>query len=85
MEFTNLFDDHPCLRDRLKAMGIEPKKALRVALEQRGTPTSVLIPGWDRIEKEMSERLMLPYRERRAALLDAYKVIKAVDRASGNI
>ena len=84
MEFTNLFDDHPCLRDRLKAMGIEPKKALRVALEQRGTPTSVLIPGWDRIEKEMSERLMLPYRERRAALLDAYKVIKAVDRAGGN-
>ncbi len=80
MQGGGLFDSHPSLHKRLKAVGVVPKRALKVALDQQGTPASELIPGWERIEKDLSERLMGPYRAHREALRDAYKVIKAVDR-----
>src|SRR5262249_61990352 len=75
-ERTKLLDSHPCLAKRLAAIGVQPKRALKVALDQRGTPASELISNWDEIEKDLSERLLEPFRERRQALLEAQQVIK---------
>jgi hypothetical protein len=41
-----LFDTHPGRRDRLRALGVKPKKALRAALPQSGPPAGDLIPNW---------------------------------------
>jgi Zn-dependent protease with chaperone function len=60
---TEILDSHPCLKARLKAMGVSSKKALKLALDQTGEPVSALIPQWERIEEELSNKLLGPYRE----------------------
>lgn len=62
-ERTGLFDSHPCLKDRLKAMGVKPKEALRLALDRNSPPARELIDDWNRVEAELSELLVAPYRE----------------------
>jgi Zn-dependent protease with chaperone function len=62
-ENTGVFDSHPSLKDRLKAMGVSSKKALKLALDQTGEPVSTLIPQWARIEERLSDQLIGPYRE----------------------
>jgi Zn-dependent protease with chaperone function len=62
-ETTGVFDSHPSLKDRLRAMGVSSKKALKLALDQTGEPVSTLIPQWDKIEEQLSNRLIGPYRE----------------------
>jgi Zn-dependent protease with chaperone function len=60
---TELFDSHPTLKDRLAAMGVSPKKALRLVLHQKGPPAHELIPGWTMVETMLAETLVEPYRE----------------------
>jgi Zn-dependent protease with chaperone function len=55
---TSLFDTHPCLKERLAAIGVSPRKALQLALEQSGAPVRDLFPDWERIEKELTRRLI---------------------------
>src|SRR5262245_49358055 len=54
------------LRDRLKAIGISPRRAVDLALSLSNDSNQAackLVPSWDRIEKELSDRLVAPYRE----------------------
>ena len=60
---TESFDSHPALRDRLKAMGVPPRKALKLALDQAGPPARDLVPSWPAIERKLTERLIALYRE----------------------
>jgi Zn-dependent protease with chaperone function len=60
---TEPFNSHPCLKDRLAAMRVSPKRALRLALEQRGAPARDLFENWEGIEHELTERLLIPYRQ----------------------
>jgi hypothetical protein len=62
-ETTGLFDSHPCLKERLKAMGVSAKEALRLALDTASPPARELIDDWDRVEAELSDLLVAPYRE----------------------
>lgn len=57
---TGLFDSHPCLRDRLSAIGVSPKKALGLAakLQPGETDPSEFIEGWDAIDESMSAFLV---------------------------
>jgi Zn-dependent protease with chaperone function len=55
---TEPFDSHPCLRQRLAAMKISARKALKMALDQSGQPASELILGWDEIEKIMTAEII---------------------------
>jgi Zn-dependent protease with chaperone function len=59
---TGRFDSHPALRERLAAMGVSAADALALALDQPGTPARELFGDWDRLERTLSERLLLPYR-----------------------
>lgn len=60
-EPTGLFDSHPALKDRLKALGVSPRKALKLALDQTGPPARDLFPDWDRIEEQLTTRLISIY------------------------
>jgi hypothetical protein len=57
------FDSHPTLKARLAAIGVSPKKALRLALNQAGPPARDLFEHWETIERTLTERLLIPYRE----------------------
>ncbi len=72
---TGLFDDHPCLAERLKAVGVSSKKALSLALDQTGEPARDLITGWEHIELELSDRLMAPYREYFLAKMEVAQIL----------
>jgi Zn-dependent protease with chaperone function len=60
---TEPFDEHPCLKERLAAMGVSPKKALRLALDQTGQPARDLFENWEKIERILTDRLLVPFRE----------------------
>jgi Zn-dependent protease with chaperone function len=60
---TEAFDTHPSLKARLAAMGISPKKALRLALEQAGPSARELFDNWEAIERKLTDRLLIPFRE----------------------
>lgn len=58
---TRLFDDHPSLVDRLKAIGVEPDEAFAWAWQMEGEPTSELVDTWDELERKLTIRLVAPY------------------------
>src|SRR5262249_2078015 len=43
---TRTSDSHPSLRDRLKAVGVAPKEALRLAMDLSGAPSTELFANW---------------------------------------
>lgn len=60
---TGLFDSHPCLKQRLKAMGISPKKAnLSLLFDKDSPPARDLFVNWEPIEKLLTERIIDVYR-----------------------
>ncbi|HLW65578.1 MAG TPA: M48 family metalloprotease [Gemmataceae bacterium] len=60
---TLALDSHPSLKDRLKALKVSPKNALKYALDQPGPPAADLIPAWPGIERRMTEEIVAEYRE----------------------
>lgn len=54
---TGPFDSHPCLRERLKAVGVPPKEALRLAMDLSGAPSTELFANWPVVEKFLSDRI----------------------------
>lgn len=60
---TKAMDSHPCLRERLKAMGISPKRAIKLMLDQSGPAAKDLFPAWEAIEKVLTEEIVAAYRE----------------------
>jgi len=69
------FDTHPPLRQRLAALGVSPRKALRLALESTGAPARELLPEWDTIEKRLTEQLMLVYHQYEQARREAAQIM----------
>jgi Zn-dependent protease with chaperone function len=60
---TGLFDTHPALRERLKAMGVSAKRALKLIGQQQGPSARDLIPNWPSVEKRLTSELIAVYRE----------------------
>jgi Zn-dependent protease with chaperone function len=72
---TAMFDSHPCLKERLKAMGISPKKALKRAMDLSGTPARDLIADWPALERELTQRLIDLYRLDYAQRMEMAQII----------
>ena len=72
---TGLFQHHPCLKERLAAIGVSPKKALKLALANSGDPVSGLIPDWAAIEQELTNRLIAVFAEQWQAKLEMRQII----------
>jgi Zn-dependent protease with chaperone function len=60
---TEFRDTHPCLKERLKAMGVTTKQALKLIQKQKGPPARDLFPAWTDIEKLLTNQLIALYRE----------------------
>ena len=60
---TKPFDTHPCLKQRLKALGVAPKAALRIAMDLSGAPSTDLFANWPVVEKFLSDRIFNLVRE----------------------
>jgi Zn-dependent protease with chaperone function len=62
---TDLFDSHPCLRERLHAIGVSSQRAMEIArtLEQTGKPATALFVNWSVVEKLLTERVVARVRE----------------------
>jgi Zn-dependent protease with chaperone function len=60
---TGWFDSHPCLKERLKAMGVSPKKALRLAMDWSGEPATDLFANWPVVEKYLTNKIMVIVRK----------------------
>jgi Zn-dependent protease with chaperone function len=72
---TGLLDSHPSLTERLKAVGVPPRRALGLALDQSGEPARDLVVGWERVEVQLSDRLLTPYREYFLAKMEVAQVL----------
>lgn len=72
---TGPFDSHPALRERLKGIGVTPKKALKLALDQQGEPARDLFPDWEELEKKLSERVVDLYREVHLRKMEAGQIL----------
>ncbi len=60
---TNWLDSHPCLKERLSAMGVSPKKALRSAMDMVDESATELFANWPAVEKFLTGRIMEIVRE----------------------
>jgi Zn-dependent protease with chaperone function len=72
---TEHFDSHPCLRDRLKAIGVSPRKALVCALQLGGPPVAERLKAWPGIEKILSRRTMALCREYYQSKMEMAQII----------
>ena len=79
-ERTKLFDTHPCLKERLKAIGVSPKKALRLAMDQSGEPATALFTNWKVVEKFLTDRVMDIVRENYLADQEYAEIVQAIVR-----
>ncbi|MCH7689272.1 MAG: hypothetical protein IH899_21795, partial [Planctomycetes bacterium] len=77
---TELYDTHPCLKDRLKAMGLKKKKAVELAgtLNQSGSPVRDIIPKWEEIESVLSAEILRIYHEVHQAKMEIAQILGAV-------
>jgi Zn-dependent protease with chaperone function len=75
---TRLFDDHPCLKSRLRALDVDPEDALDWALNMNGDPLSYQIRGWQELEKKLTIRVLAPYID----AIEVKKDIAAIFKAS---
>jgi Zn-dependent protease with chaperone function len=72
---TGLFDSHPSLKDRLKAMGISSKQAIQLVLDDEGQPAVELFEDWPAIEMQLTEQLVIAYHEMHEAKLDMAQIL----------
>jgi Zn-dependent protease with chaperone function len=76
---TGMFSSHPSLKQRLKALGISPKRAQRLIPEFSGPSAYELFGSWwPKLEKQLAERLLAPYREAHLAKMAVGEVFSAL-------
>jgi Zn-dependent protease with chaperone function len=77
---TGVFDSHPGLMDRLAAIGVSPKKAKLLTPEMSGPPSDELFDGqWPKLETQLAERLLVPFRDVHLAKMEVGEVVSALD------
>jgi hypothetical protein len=76
---TGIFVSHPSLKQRLQALGVSPKKAQRLIPELLGPAAYKLFGAWwPKLEKQLAERLLAPYREAYLAKMEVGEVFTAL-------
>jgi Zn-dependent protease with chaperone function len=56
-EETAPYATHPCLKDRLRPLGVKAKAVLPLAMNLTGEPATALFANWPAIEKRLSNKL----------------------------
>jgi Zn-dependent protease with chaperone function len=71
-EPTRPLDDHPCLTERLDALGIGYKEALTLLLDQSAPTGSNLIDNWEEIEVKLGKKIGVIYYVRHKELQEMH-------------
>jgi Zn-dependent protease with chaperone function len=80
-EPSGLFESHPGLKDRLAAMGVSPKQALRLTPQLSGPPSHELFDTWwPQLEKRLADLLLAPFREAHIAKMQLGELARAFRR-----
>jgi Zn-dependent protease with chaperone function len=79
-ETTHWDSTHPCLKDRLKALRVSPKKALRLAMDLSGEPATALFANWPVVEKFLTEQIITIVRENYVARQEYGQIVGAIMR-----
>jgi Zn-dependent protease with chaperone function len=77
---TGLFDSHPGLADRLKAIGVSPKKALARAMDLSGDPATALFANWPVVERFLTDQILAIVRHYVAARREHLEILYAIAR-----
>jgi Zn-dependent protease with chaperone function len=77
---TGWFDSHPALKDRLRGMGVSPRQALDLSLDQSGPPSTELFADWDALENILSQDLVSAQLEYQLARQETAQIYRAVFR-----
>ena len=72
---TRLFDTRPVLRDRLAAMGVGRRQALKLKLERTDEPVSRLLPEWEAIESTMTQWILARHHAAYQTTMDHASVV----------
>lgn len=80
---TGWLDSHPCLQERLAAIGVPPKKALKLAMDLSGVPTTALFVNWPLVEKFLTRKIVDIVRDNYFARKDYIDTVAAIVRAAG--
>lgn len=73
---TDWFDSHPALRDRLQAVGVSAKKALQLVLADAGPSARELFADWDRIEQDLTTKIIAQYQQRQEDMMTFAQIIR---------
>lgn len=82
LKTTGWLDSHPCLKERLDAIGVPPKKALKLAMDLSGVPATTMFANWPLVEKFLTRKIVDIVREYYFARKDYIDTVAAVMRAS---
>jgi Zn-dependent protease with chaperone function len=81
-EETQWYSTHPCLKDRLRPLGVKARAVLPLAMSRTGEPSTALFADWKAVEKHLSKKLLaiarVLYGERRQALEDYAAIMKTI-------
>jgi Zn-dependent protease with chaperone function len=81
---TGAFDSHPALKQRLAALGVSPKKAVQLTPGLTGPPAHKLFDQWwPKLEKQLAQRLLAPYREAHLAKMEVGELVGALESLRG--
>jgi Zn-dependent protease with chaperone function len=77
---TGWFDTHPCLKERLGALRVSPKKALKLAMDLSGEPATALFANWPVVEKFLTKKILDIVREYYVARREMEETVMALRR-----
>jgi len=79
-EQTQFDSTHPCLKERLKPLGVKSRDVLPLAMNLTGEPATALFANWPVVENYLSKKLLaiaqIHYGQRRQACEDIAAVMK---------
>ncbi|MFT3881531.1 MAG: M48 family metalloprotease [Gemmatales bacterium] len=73
---TGVFDTHPCLKDRIKALGVKRKTILTQIGKDASPPLAQEMPIWEGLEKKLTEILVVIYRDRQRLIVELQQMLR---------
>jgi len=72
---TSLYDTHPCLKDRIKALSVKRKTILAQLGQDPSPPLAQEMPVWKGLEKKLTNILVLIFQERQQQLAEIQQLL----------
>lgn len=80
-EETESYSTHPCLKDRLRPLGVKARDVLPRAMNLTGAPATAVFSDWPAVEKRLSKRLQAFARAYFVGRQQAFEDISAIAKS----